>query len=265
MIKFKDEDGFTGIIINQPNTTILNSQLWLSNINRVNGSLDGSKFIHVKNGTGLMFVNCISDTYQYGFYFDQNNIYGSVENFQFINNNVLYNNCNMYFINKFERLVGNALVRMTNFQTDNINFYQNSLCLLNVKYFDGTPQDNWRIIDSTVLKNMMTDTQNNSIGSNITLQNGPKIKMGDGKLYICLDITFNTPNLKQFIIDTSTIPDISQYRGYKYISQLSNDGTNDLYGVASVSIGGNNKIYISSQSTGYLKRVPIIIEFEISL
>lgn len=260
--KIQGRGGFTGIVINAPNVAITNSQLWLSSLNRVNGTLDGSKFIHVTNGTGLMFVNCISDTYQYGFYFEQNNIYGAVENFQFINNNVLYHDCNMYFINKFERLVGNALVRMTNFETDNIKFYQNSLCLLNVKYFDGTPEDNWRIIDASVLKSMITDNQGNDISSNITLQNGPKIKMGDGKLYICLDITFTTPNLRSFIIDTTGLPDIGLYRGYKYIPQQSNDGTNDLFGNASVTVGTNKKIYVNSQSSGNLKRVPIIVEFQ---
>ena len=212
-----------------------------------------------------MFVNCVSDTYQFGLYFDNDKITGSIENFQFINNNKLYHDCDMFFINKFERLVGNALIRMTNFERDNINFYQNSLCLLDVKYFDGVPNDNWRIIDETILKAMITDNAGNDISSNITLQNGPKIKMGDGKLYICLDITFNTPNLRSFSIDTTGLPDIGLYKGYKYITQQSANGDSDIFGIASITIGTNKKIFINTQSSGYLKRVPIIIEFQENL
>lgn len=247
--------GFTGIVINAVNTTISDSQLWLGDVNRVNDTLDGSKFIYVKSGTGLQFSNCISDTYQYAMFFDGNGIRGSLSNFQVINNNTLYNNANLHFINKFEPLIGDAIFRLTNFSTNNNIFTIGSPCFLNIQYFDGTPSDANILTDNNLIKNLFQDYSGNSIADNITLNNNPSIKINNGIMLINLDITFNNPNLQRFYIDTSGISGMEKIRGYSYINLLNTHEGNDDYGVASINRASNNKILISSLTTGNIKRV----------
>lgn len=253
---------FTGVIINAPNTVIKDSQLWLSDKNRVNGTLDGSIFIRVKQGTGLMFENCISDTYQYAMYFDGNVINADVNNFQVINNNILYHDCTMYLINKYIPIIGDVLVRMTNFKRDNIKFDLVSPCKLNIRVIDGELEKPITIFEGD-LHNYIIDQNGNSISDNVTFANASVVKINNSQMIIQLDITFTNPNLKDFRIDTSNMCGINRVKGYSYIvAEYLNEGQEHVSN-ATITKGTNQMIIIKARSDGYFKRVACSIIFNI--
>lgn len=254
--------GFTGIVINAHNTVIRETQLWLSDKNRVNGTLDGSKFIHVKSGTGIMIDNCVSDTYQYASYFDGNSINAIVNNFQVINNNKLYHDCTMYLINKYEPLIGDVIIRMTHFERDNIKFEIGSPCKLNIRWVDGKPEDITTLYQADLL-NLIEDYNGNSIKDNVTFDNASIIKINNGQLHIQLDITFTDPNVKDIRINTSKLAGIERIKGYSFIPLEYVEDEISKIGFASVSKGTNNYIYIRSRSTGYFKRVSCSVIFNL--
>lgn len=262
--KLHGKGGFTGIVINAMNVCISDSQLWLSDKNRVDGSLDGSKFIRVLTGSGIMIDNCISDTYQYALYFDQTLIRGTINNFQVINNNVLYKNCDMYFINKQEQLIGNAIFRLTNFASDNINFHITHPCMLDLIWFDGNPVDKTIYTNINEINGLIQNYDGTAYDTtNITHNSAPYIAINKGNLQINLDISFTTPNIQQFYINTSAIAGMKQIRGYAYITCVNNDGTNDSYVTGYVSRSSNDKILISSSTGGNIKKAIINILFAI--
>lgn len=253
--------GFTGIVINAQNTVIRETQLWLSDKNRVNGTLDGSKFIHVKSGTGLMFDNCVSDTYQYGMYFDGNVINAIVNNFQIINNNRLYHDCTMYLINKYVPIIGDVLIRMTHFVRDNIKFEIVSPCKLNIRWIDGKPEDITTYYESD-LPNYIEDYEGNNIADQVEFANGSIIKINEGKMHIQLDITFKNPYLKDFRINTSKMAGINRIKGYTFIpTQYEHDG--EVYAFATLTKGTNQYILIRSRSIGFYKRVACSVIFNL--
>ena len=91
--------------------------LWLKKSNYY----DGSKFIHVVNGTGNHFINCCSDTYNNVFYFDADYLYTKVTDMNIIHNTILYSNKTINLINKnYNFLIGNCSINSNNFSTNNI-------------------------------------------------------------------------------------------------------------------------------------------------
>lgn len=255
--------GFTGIVINAQNTVIKDTQLWLHNRNKVNGTLDGSKFIHVKSGTGLVFDNCVSDTYQYGLYFDQSFINGTLNNFQYINNNVLYKNTTMYFINRYEPLIGTALIRMTKFADDNIKFYIGSPCKLNIRYFDGTPEDKTILFHGDI-KNILVDGDGNSLSDKVEIGDGSIIKINEGKLFASVKINFPETCCKVVQIDTSKMAGIGNVFGETFIPMNSLlNGTDPVHGLGNVTKGSNDKLIITNWESGWIKSVAFTLEFEL--
>lgn len=255
--------GFTGIIINKPNTIIKDSQLWLHNKNKVNGTLDGSKFIHVKGGTGIILDNCVSDTYQYATYFEQDYINGIFNNFQVINNNVLYNNCNMYLTNKYEPIIGSVLIRMTNFESDNIKFTIGSPCKLKIRYFDGTPLDP-TILYNSQIKALCADENGESISDKIEMGNGSIIRIDEGKLYASIKINFPETCCKTVVIDTSKMSGIKNVNGEAFIpmnSLLNN--TETIHGLGNVSKWSDNRLAISNWESGWIKSVAFTTIFDL--
>ena len=257
--KLQGKGGFTGIVIKNSNVVIEDSQLWLSDRNRINGTLDGGKFIHVKDGSGIMINNCVSDTYQYALYFDQNQIRGSLANFHVINNNVLYNNTTLYLINKYEPLLGNAIIRMTNFASTSTNFTIGSPCLLDIQVFDGTPTDPVRLQNSDTIKPLLQNYDGTSISSSaVTFNTASSIYMKEGVLELHIDLSFNTPSLQKFYINTSGMSGMSMIRGYEYVHDIASD---DSLGYATVERASNNKILITHRTSGYIKRVAFNVQF----
>ncbi len=255
--------GFTGIVINAQNTVIKDTQLWLSNKNKVDGTLDGSKFIHVKSGTGLVFDNCVSDTYQYATYFEQDFINAIMNNFQVINNNVLYRDCNMYLINKYEPIIGNVLIRMTNMATDNIKFYIGSPCKLKIRYFDGTPEDPTILYNSTI-KSLCKDENGNSLADKIELGAGSIIRIDEGKLYASIKINFPETCCKTVVIDTSKMSGIKNVNGEAFIPMNSlYNNTDAIHGLGNVSKWGDNRLAISNWESGWIKSVAFTVEFDL--
>lgn len=255
--------GYTGIVINAQNTVIKDSQLWLQNKNKVDDTLNDSKFIHVKGGTGLVIDNCVSDTYQYGMYFEQDYINGVVNNFQYINNNILYRDCDLYFINKYEPLIGTALIRMTNFANDNIKFHIGSPCKLNVRYFDGTPEDK-TILYAGNIKECLTDEDGNSISDKVDVGAGSIIRINEGKLYASIKLNFNTPCCKTVVIDTSKMASINKIYGEAYVpvNSLLN-GSEVIHGLANITKWSNNKLAIQNWESGWIKSVAFTVEFDL--
>ena len=253
--------GFTGIVINAQNTVIRETQLWLSDKNRVNGTLDGSKFIHVQSGTGIMIDNCVSDTYQYAMYFDGNVINALVNNFQVINNNRLYHDCTMYLINKYVPIIGDVLIRMTHFVRDNIKFEIVSPCKLNIRWIDGKPEDITTYYESD-LPNYIEDYDGNNIADKVEFANGSVIKINEGKMHIQLDITFKDPYLKDFRINTSKMAGINRVKGYSFIPAHYVD-SEDIYAFATLTKGTNQYILIRSRSVGYYKRIACSVVFNL--
>ena len=91
--------------------------LWLKKSNYY----DGSKFIHVVNGTGNHFINCCSDTYNNVFYFDVDYLYVKVTDMYIIHNTILYPNKTINLVNKnYNFLNGNCTINSNNFITSNI-------------------------------------------------------------------------------------------------------------------------------------------------
>lgn len=255
--------GYTGIVINKPNTIIKDSQLWLHNKNKVNDTLDGSKFIHVKGGTGVIIDNCVSDTYQYAMYFEQDYINGILNNFQVINNNVLYKNCDMYLINKYEPLIGNVLIRMTNMSNDNIKFHITSPCKLKVRYFDGTPEDKTILYNGNI-KEIITDENGNSLTDKVEIGAGSIIRIDEGKLYASIKINFPTPCCKTILIDTSKMAGIKNVNGETFIpmNSLYNE-TEVIHGLGNVSLWGDDRLAITNWESGYIKSVAFTLTFDL--
>lgn len=255
--------GFTGIVINAQNTVIKDSQLWLQNKNKINNTLDGSKFIHVKGGTGLVIDNCVSDTYQYGLYFDQPYINGILNNFQYINNNVLYRNTNMYFINRYEPLIGTAMIRMTNFKNDNIKFYIGSPCKLNIRYFDGTPEDR-TILYAGNIKELIADSEGNSLSDKVEVGAGSIIRINEGKLYASVKLNFPETCTKTVVIDTSKMAGITNIYGEAYtpVNALYNN-SEVIHGLANITKWSNNKLAIQNWESGWIKSVAFTLEFDL--
>ena len=91
--------------------------LWLKKSNYY----DGSKFIHVINGTGNNFINCCSDTYNNVFCFDKDFLYVNVTDMYIIHNTILYPNKTINLVNKnYDFLNGNCTINSNNFTTSNI-------------------------------------------------------------------------------------------------------------------------------------------------
>ena len=255
--------GYTGIVINAQNTVIKESQLWLQNRNKVNDTLDGSKFIHVVSGTGIVIDNCVSDTYQYGLYFEQDFINGVLNNFQYINNNVLYRNCDLYFINKYEPLIGTALIRMTNFAKDNIKFYVGSPCKLNLRYFDGTPEDKTILYNGNI-KECITDGDGNSLSDKVEIGAGSIVRINEGKMYVSLKVNFTETCTKTILIDTSKMAGINRVYGECYVpvnSLYNNEET--IHGFANVTKWGDNRLAVTSWESGWIKSIAFTCEFDL--
>lgn len=255
--------GYTGIVINAQNTIIKDSQLWLSNKNKVDGTLDGSKFIHVKSGTGLIIDNCVSDTYQYATYFEQTFINAILNNFQVINNNVLYNNCTMYLINRYEPIIGNVLIRMTNMKKDNVKFKIGSPCKLKIRYFDGTPEDP-TILYNAMIKESCTDENGNSLADKIEVGAGSIIRIDEGKLFASIKINFPETCCKTIQIDTSKMAGIDNVNGETFIPMNSlYNNTEVIHGLGNVTKGSNKKLIITNWESGWIKSVAFTTEFDL--
>ena len=257
--------GFTGIVVNAQNTTICQSQLWLGANNKVNDTLDGSKFIHVTKGTGLKFDEVVSDTYQYALYFEQNGIRATLNGFEVINNNRIYANSTLYFINKFEPLIGNALIRLTNFARDNVQFTINSPCLLDLRYFDGTPTDANQLTNGDLIKSLFQSFETgDSVADNITLNNTPLIRINKGRLEINIDATINEPFSNRIYIDTTNFAGNNNVNGYAFINLQNQSGGEAVYGPGTITKASNGKILISSLVSGYIKRIALSFFFSLS-
>ena len=255
--------GFTGIVVNAQNTVIKDSQLWLHNKNKVNGTLNDSKFIHVKGGTGIIIDNCVSDTYQYSMFFEQDFINGIVNNFQVINNNVLYNNCDMYLINKYEPLIGSVLIRMTNMEKDNIKFHIGSPCKLKLRYFDGTPEDRTILYNGNI-KELITDENGNSLSDKVEIGAGSIIRIDEGKLYASIKINFPETCTKTVLIDTSGMAGIERIHGESLIPMNSLYNNQDvIHGIGNVTKWGDNRFAISNWESGWIKSVAFTLEFDL--
>ena len=107
--------------------------LWLKKSNYY----DGSKFIHVVDGTGNHFINCCSDTYNNVFYFDADYLYTKITDMNIIHNTILYPNKTINLINNnYNFLSGNCSINSNNFSTSNItlNIKDSSL---KISYLNG--------------------------------------------------------------------------------------------------------------------------------
>lgn len=107
--------------------------LWLKKSNYY----DGSKFIHVVNGTGNHFIDCCSDTYNNVFYFDADYLYAKVTDMYIIHNTILYPNKTINLVNKnYNFLNGNCTINSNNFSTSNITLNIKDSAL-KISYLNG--------------------------------------------------------------------------------------------------------------------------------
>ena len=107
--------------------------LWLKKSNYY----DGSKFIHVVNGTGNHFINCCSDTYNNVFYFDVDYLYAKVTDMYIIHNTILYPNKTINLVNKnYNFLNGNCTINSNDFSKSNITLNINDSAL-RLSYLNG--------------------------------------------------------------------------------------------------------------------------------
>ena len=169
----------------------------------------------------------------------------------------------MYFINKYEPLIGNVLIRMTNMSKDNIKFHIGSPCKLNLRYFDGTPEDATILYNGNI-KELIYDENGNSLSDKVEIGAGSIIRINEGKLYASIKLTFPETCCKTVVIDTSKMSGINNVNCEVFIAMNSlYNNTDVIHGLGNVTKWGNNKLAISNWESDWIKSCAFTLEFDL--
>lgn len=205
---------YKGIVSNGADNFYQNIHLWLNN----NNTFADSVFAEIQ-ATDNVISNSCSDSYNKCIYFTSGSLSLNIENFNFINNNTLFNSKSFTFIDGTTTgnvVNGNAILKLTGFTSASNTFSINYGSKVNFTFIDDYPVEKIGGYNYTAIQSLVT-------GANATVNNVSSIYLNESKLNINLTIYVSGSSTTEVSVDLSDFLEINKYESRGYLPAIYNN------------------------------------------
>ena len=205
---------YKGIVSNGADNFYQNIHLWLNN----NNTFANSVFAEIQ-ATDNVISNSCSDSYNKCIYFTSGSLSLNIENFNFINNNTLFNSKSFTFIDGTTTgnvVNGNAILKLTGFTSASNTFSINYGSKVNFSFIDGYPTEKIGGYNYAAIQPLVT-------GANTTVNGVSTIYLNGSKLNINLTLYTSGSSTNEISIDLSDFLEINKYESRGYLPAIYNN------------------------------------------
>ena len=207
---------YKGIVSSGADNFYQNIHLWLNN----NNTFANSVFAEIQ-ATDNVISNSCCDSYNKCIYFTTGSLTLNIENFNFINNNTLFNSKSFIFIDGTTTgnvVNGNAILKLTGFTSASNTFTINYGSKVNFILIDDYPVEKIGGYNYTAIQPLIT-------GANTTVNGVSTIYLNGSKLNINLTLYTSGSSTSEISVDLTDFLEIDKYESRGYIPAIYDNYT----------------------------------------